>query len=151
MNKRKSNKKKRSSRGRPPIRVLKLDATPEEVARRIFDNAKPPDPKQAKTTQIGQAHNVLSRRGMVTIVCNSPSYRPFQLASLGLGDYLPTAGDIQKEKERKEAEKKGKRAQNKGEGRGRVNFLVSLVTVAWRSICIFYKFFSDTARVIFSN
>ena len=26
-------------RGSPPIRVLKLDATPEEVARRIFDNA----------------------------------------------------------------------------------------------------------------
>ena len=51
MNKRKSNKKsnkKPGSRGRPPIRVLKLDATPEEVARRIFDNAKPPDSSKRK-------------------------------------------------------------------------------------------------------
>ena len=30
--------------GRPKTRVIKLDATPEEVAQRIFGNAKPPDP-----------------------------------------------------------------------------------------------------------
>ena len=44
MSKRKSNKKKSRSRGRPVTRVLKLDATPEEVARRIFTNAKSPEP-----------------------------------------------------------------------------------------------------------
>ena len=48
MNKRKSNKKKPGSRGRPPTRVLKLDATPEEVALGIFANAKPPDPNKRK-------------------------------------------------------------------------------------------------------
>ena len=36
------------SRGRPAKRVLKLDATPEEVARRIFDNATPPDSSKQK-------------------------------------------------------------------------------------------------------
>ena len=51
MNKRKSNKKKPGSRGRPPIRVLKLDATPEEVARRIFVNAKPPDSSKRKPSK----------------------------------------------------------------------------------------------------
>ena len=54
MNKRKSNKKikkKSGVRGRPPTRVLKLDATPEEVARRIFDNAKPPDSSKRKTSK----------------------------------------------------------------------------------------------------
>ena len=39
------------SRGRPPIHVLKLDATPEEVARRIFDNAKPPDSSKRKPSK----------------------------------------------------------------------------------------------------
>lgn len=31
-------------RGRPITRRIKLPATPEEAARRIFANAKPPDP-----------------------------------------------------------------------------------------------------------
>ena len=31
-------------RGRPPTRTIKLDATPEEVARAIFAGAKKPDP-----------------------------------------------------------------------------------------------------------
>lgn len=44
----KNKSKKSGSRGRPPIRVLKLDATPEEVARRIFANAKPLDPSKRK-------------------------------------------------------------------------------------------------------
>ncbi len=30
--------------GRPSKPIPKLDATPEEIARRIFENAKPPDP-----------------------------------------------------------------------------------------------------------
>ena len=34
--------------GRPETRVIKLDATPEEVARGIFANAKPPDPKRRR-------------------------------------------------------------------------------------------------------
>ena len=42
------NKKKSGSRGRSPNRVLKLDATPEEVARRIFANAEPAEPKKRK-------------------------------------------------------------------------------------------------------
>lgn len=34
--------------GRPIARIILLDATPEEVARRIFANAKPPDPSLRK-------------------------------------------------------------------------------------------------------
>ena len=30
--------------GRPPKPIPKIDATPEEIARRIFANATPPDP-----------------------------------------------------------------------------------------------------------
>ena len=30
--------------GRPLTRIIKLDAPPEEVAQRMFGNAKPPDP-----------------------------------------------------------------------------------------------------------
>lgn len=41
-------KKQDRPAGRPAKRVLKLDATPEEVARRIFANAKPPDPSKQK-------------------------------------------------------------------------------------------------------
>ncbi len=37
-------KKIRRRRGRPATRVIKIDATMEEVARRIFANAKKPDP-----------------------------------------------------------------------------------------------------------
>ena len=36
--------KKKRRRGRPTVRVMKLDATMEEVAQRIFANAKKPDP-----------------------------------------------------------------------------------------------------------
>jgi len=35
--------KRRRPRGRPPTRVIKLDATMEEVAQKIFANAKKPD------------------------------------------------------------------------------------------------------------
>ncbi len=35
--------KPKSKEKRKP-RIIKLDASPEEVARRIFSNAKPPDP-----------------------------------------------------------------------------------------------------------
>lgn len=44
----KSKDQKSQSRGRPTTRVLTLDATPEEAARRIFANAKPPDPNKRK-------------------------------------------------------------------------------------------------------
>ena len=36
--------KKKRRRGRPETRVMKLDATMEEVAQRMFANAKKPDP-----------------------------------------------------------------------------------------------------------
>lgn len=36
--------RKKRRRGRPETRVVKLDATMEEVAQRIFANAKKPDP-----------------------------------------------------------------------------------------------------------
>ena len=48
---RKDNEKESQSLGRPATRVLKLDATPEEVARRIFANAKPPDPNKQKPSK----------------------------------------------------------------------------------------------------
>ena len=41
-------KKKSQPRGRPSSRVLKIDASPEEVARQIFSHAKPPDPSLQK-------------------------------------------------------------------------------------------------------
>ena len=31
-------------RGRPETRVIRLNATPEEIARRICENARPPKP-----------------------------------------------------------------------------------------------------------
>ena len=37
-------KRTKNKGGRPVTRIIKLDATPEEVARRIFANAKPVDP-----------------------------------------------------------------------------------------------------------
>ena len=43
MTKNKTTKPKRK-RGQPSKPIPKLDATPEEIARRIFANAKPPDP-----------------------------------------------------------------------------------------------------------
>ena len=51
---RKSNGEKRSAeatptakrRGRPVTREIKLDATPEEVARAMFAAVKPPDPSK---------------------------------------------------------------------------------------------------------
>ena len=36
-------------RGCPSTRVLKIDATPEEVARQIFANAEPPEPSPQKS------------------------------------------------------------------------------------------------------
>ena len=35
-------------RGRPETRVLKIDATPEEVAKAMFAATKPPDPSLRK-------------------------------------------------------------------------------------------------------
>ena len=35
-------------RGRPLSQIIKLDATPEEVAKAIFAGAKPPDPSLRK-------------------------------------------------------------------------------------------------------
>ncbi len=37
-------KKRTKKPGRPKTRIIKLDATPEEVAKRMFANSKPPDP-----------------------------------------------------------------------------------------------------------
>lgn len=39
---------KKKPRGRPSVRTLKIDASPEEAARQIFANAKPPDPSLQK-------------------------------------------------------------------------------------------------------
>ena len=36
------------NRAKAATRIIKLDATPEEVAQRIFANAKPPDPSLRK-------------------------------------------------------------------------------------------------------
>lgn len=36
--------KQKNKGGRPVTRIIKLDATPEEAAHRIFQNAKKPDP-----------------------------------------------------------------------------------------------------------
>ena len=44
MGKKKRSKKPNRKPGRPITRIIKLDATPEESARRIFANAKSPDP-----------------------------------------------------------------------------------------------------------
>ena len=38
-------------RGRPETRVLKLNCTPEEAFKKIFDAAKPPDPSLRKKIQ----------------------------------------------------------------------------------------------------
>ena len=35
-------------RGRPVTREIKLDATPEQVAKAVFAAAKPPDPSKRK-------------------------------------------------------------------------------------------------------
>ena len=40
----KRTKKQPKKPGRPVTRTIKLDASPEEVAKRIFENAKPADP-----------------------------------------------------------------------------------------------------------
>ena len=36
--------KPKNKGGRPITRIVKIDATPEEIAKKLFDNAKPPDP-----------------------------------------------------------------------------------------------------------
>ena len=41
-------------RGRPTTRQIKLDATPEQVARAIFADAKPPDPSKRKSKGSGK-------------------------------------------------------------------------------------------------
>ena len=38
--------KPKPKRGRPETRVLKIDATPEQVAKAMFATAKPPDPSK---------------------------------------------------------------------------------------------------------
>lgn len=42
-------KKDQSHRGRPETRVLRINATPEEIARRICENARPPKSTQRQT------------------------------------------------------------------------------------------------------
>lgn len=42
----KKNGKSDKKRGRPEKRVIKLDATPEKVARAIFSAVQQPDPKR---------------------------------------------------------------------------------------------------------
>ncbi len=42
-------KKDSPRRGRPETRVLRINATPEEIARRICENARPPKPLQRQT------------------------------------------------------------------------------------------------------
>lgn len=42
-------KKNQVQRGRPETRVLHINATPEEIARRICENARPPKPSQRQT------------------------------------------------------------------------------------------------------
>ena len=44
MAKTRHNSKPKNKGGRPVTRIIKLDATPGQVARRMFANAKPPDP-----------------------------------------------------------------------------------------------------------
>lgn len=39
-------KSERRPKGRPPTRVVRLDATPEQIIRNIFAAAKPPDSKR---------------------------------------------------------------------------------------------------------
>ena len=42
------NRSSKNPRGRPVTREIKLDATPEQVARAIFANVKPPDARKRK-------------------------------------------------------------------------------------------------------
>ena len=44
MGKRKQSDKPKNKGGRPITRIVRIDATAEEITRRLFDNAKPPDP-----------------------------------------------------------------------------------------------------------
>ena len=43
----------KAGRGRPTTRQIKLDATPERVARAIFAAAKKPDPMRRNKLQLG--------------------------------------------------------------------------------------------------
>ena len=47
MDKKEQPKKKRG-RGRPETRVVKIDASPEEIAKAMFAAAKEPDPSKRK-------------------------------------------------------------------------------------------------------
>ena len=38
-------------KGRPPTRILNFDVSPKEVFRRIFENAKKPDPTKRKRSE----------------------------------------------------------------------------------------------------
>ena len=42
-------KKGTTRRGRPETRVIQINATPEEIARRICENARSPKPAQRQT------------------------------------------------------------------------------------------------------
>lgn len=48
-------KQRPSKRGRPITREIKLDATPEQVARAIFADAKSPDPRKRKGKSGGKS------------------------------------------------------------------------------------------------
>ena len=41
-------KSEHKPKGRPPTRIVKLDATPERAARAFFSNVKQPDPSLRK-------------------------------------------------------------------------------------------------------
>ena len=47
------NEAKKRKRGRPPSRIMAIDATPEEIAKAIFANVKPPNPALRKHNKGG--------------------------------------------------------------------------------------------------
>ena len=44
MGKQKQSDESKNKGGRPITRIVRIDATAEEITRRLFDNAKSPDP-----------------------------------------------------------------------------------------------------------
>ena len=64
MTKKSESKRKR---GRPETRVLKIDATPEEVAKAIFAAAKPPDPSK-------ELRSLKSKRGLESLPYKTQLY-----------------------------------------------------------------------------
>ena len=70
-------KKENARRGRPETRIIQLDATPEEIARRICENARPSKPAPASNQEIDKAPvdaycRSLAVSILVTYLYNSP-------------------------------------------------------------------------------